>query len=80
MPNHKGMRDLVPWSRWGWGGCGEHLCGEGERASFDLRESWGVAGGGGGGRGSNVGLDFPGHKISKQLKSINMFILSLARD
>lgn len=46
--------------------------GEGKRESSDPRESWGWGGGG-------VGLDFPGHKISKQLKSINMFIFRLAR-
>lgn len=44
---------------------------EGKRESSDPRESWGVAGG-------SVGLDFPGHKISKQLQSINMFIFRLA--
>lgn len=50
MPNHKGMRGSgsLELLGVGWVG-GTPQCGEGERASFDLRESWGVAGGGGGG-------------------------------
>lgn len=79
MPNHKGMRGSGSQQLLGvgWVG-GTPQCEEGERASFDLRESWG--GCRGWGWGGSVGLDFPGHKISKQLKSINMFILRLARD
>ena len=49
--------------------------GEGRGSHLTLRRA-----GEFGGVGGNVGLDFPGHKISKQLKSINMFIFHLARD
>lgn len=71
MPNHWGIREgLVPWllevvgGRLQWGrGKGSHLI-------LGRARSWG---------GGSVGLDFPGHKISKQLKSINMFIFRLAR-
>lgn len=33
----------------------------------------------GGSGGGSIGLDFPGHKISKPLLSIRVFILRLAR-
>lgn len=48
--------------------------GEGEGSHLTLRRA-----GDFGGVGGSVGLGFPGHKISKQLKSVNMFIFHLAR-